>query len=216
MNKTLLLNFVFLFSIYPTRAQVAHATTKPPAIETQSAQLNSTLPELGDLPLRTDLPDDPVPKKPVDGDQPCPAELEKPSVVATGHFYATDPFLTARPKRNRVADKKFWTVFGVSVGSSLLATKAGIDCRHRNGVEACSMGYGAFRAFEVVRMVFSTLVWPPAGYAVKKWDQEDGRKPSAWWILPTIGIGINAVTAAREFNQGCKKGPRLANGKCPD
>jgi hypothetical protein len=78
------------------------------------------------------------------------------------------------------------------------------------------MGYGAFAGFEVIRMVYSTVVWPPIGYIWKKRDQEGGTKHSFWWIAPAIGIGINAVTAAREFNQGCKRGPRLANGTCPD
>jgi hypothetical protein len=216
VNKTILAACVFLFSISTARAQVEVATTKLPAVETRSARLSSTLPELGDLPLRPALPDNPAPKKPSDVDQPCPTELAKLCVAPTGRIYASDPFLRPQPKRDRVADKKFWTMFGVSVGSSLLATKAGIGCRHRNGVEACSMGYGAFAAFEVVRMVYSTVVWPPIGYVWKKGDQEGGTKHSFWWIAPAIGIGFNVVTAAREFNQGCKRGPRLPNGNCPD
>jgi hypothetical protein len=216
MHNTIFATCVFLFSISPARAQVDVARTELPTVETQLAQPSTKLLELGDLPFRTDLPDNPAPKTPSDGDQPCPTELGKPCAVPTGRFYASDPFLRPQPKRTRVADKKFWTMFGVSVGSSLLATKAGVGCRHRNGVEACSMGYGAFAAFEVIRTVYSTVVWPPIGYVWKKHDQEDGRKHSFWWIAPAIGIGFNTVTAVREFNQGCKRGPRLPNGKCPD
>jgi hypothetical protein len=216
MNKSILATCVFLFSVSPARAQIEVATTQLPTIETQLAQPSSMLFQPGDLPFLTELPDNPVPKKPSDADQPCPTELGKPCVVPTGRFYASDPFRRTQHKRTRVADKKFWTMFGVSVGSSLLATKAGIGCRHRNGVEACSMGYGAFAAFEVIRLGYSTVVWPPIGHLWKKRDQEAGTKHSFWWIAPAIGIGINIVTAAREFNQGCKRGPRLPNGKCPD
>jgi len=216
MNKTILATCVFLFSVSPARAQVEVATTQLPTIETQLAQPSSTLSQPGELPFRIDLHNDPVPKKPGDVNQPCPFELAKPCVVPTRRIYASDAFLKIQSKSTRVADKKFWTVFGVSVGSSLLATKAGIGCRHRNGVEACSMGYGAFAAFEVIRMVYSTVIWPPIGHLWKKRDQEAGAKHSFWWIAPAIGIGFNTVTAAREFNQGCKRGPRLPNGTCPD
>lgn len=216
MNKTIIVACVFLFSISPATAQVETVSAQLTTIDTQSAKPNSTFLELGDLPLRRDLPDNPVPKIPSDAGQPCPTKLGKPCVVPAGRFYAIDPFPRRQSKGTRVADKKFWAMFGVSVGSSLLATKAGIGCRHRNGVEPCSMGYGAFAAFEVVRMVYSTVVWPPIGYMWKKGDQEVGTKHSFWWIAPAIGIGWNAVVAAREFNQGCKSGPRLPNGKCPD
>jgi hypothetical protein len=216
MNKIILATCVFLFSISFARAQVEGATTQVPTMDTRSAQPNSTLLGLGDLPFRKDLPDKPVPKILGDGDQACPFESANPCSVPTSHSYTSDPFRRRQSKETRVADKKFWSLFGVSVGSSLLATKAGVGCRHRNGVEACSMGYGAFAAFEVVRMVYSTVVWPPIGYMWKKGDQEGGTKHSFWWIAPAIGIGFNTVTAIREFDQGCKRGPRLGNGTCPD
>jgi hypothetical protein len=216
MNKTILATCVFLLSISPAIAQVEAASAQLSPIDTQSAHPNSALLELGDLPLRNKLPDKPVPKILGDGDQPCPFDSANPCAVPTSRFYTGNPLLRPQPKGTRVADKKFWALFGVSVGSSLLATKAGIGCRYRNGVEACSMGYGAFAAFEVIRMVASTVVWPPIGYMWKKEDEEVGAKHSLWWIAPAIGIGWNTTVAAREFKQGCKNGPRQANGKCPD
>ncbi|SRR6266478_3711361 len=46
-------------------------------------------------------------------------------------------------------------IWGAPVGTSLLATKGGIDCRRRNGVEPCTAHYGEFRGTEIMRGGFS-------------------------------------------------------------
>jgi len=55
----------------------------------------------------------------------------------------------AKPNWKRIG--KIALVWGAPVVSSLLATKGGVDCRNRNGVEPCSEHYGAFNAMEGVR-----------------------------------------------------------------
>lgn len=58
---------------------------------------------------------------------------------------------------------KIAVVWGAPIGSSLLATKGGVDCRRRNGVEPCTQHYGEFHAFEAARggfsVAMSTISW---------------------------------------------------------
>src|SRR6266446_1253127 len=46
-------------------------------------------------------------------------------------------------------------IWGAPTATSLLATKGGVDCRRRNGVEPCTVHYGEFRGMEIARGGFS-------------------------------------------------------------
>jgi hypothetical protein len=129
-----------------------------------------------------------------------------------GSARRTDPLVAALRReqgRRRIADRNFWLVAAGSAGASLLATAAGIHCRHRNGVEPCTAHYGAFAATEAVRFGFSAIVFPAIGYAWKR--SEEGSRHSEWWVLPGAVAAYNVGYAIREFNQGCN-GARLPNG----
>jgi hypothetical protein len=96
-------------------------------------------------------------------------------------------------KKQRVADKKFWLLTLGSAGASILATSAGVRCRHRYGVERCLEKYGSFWGIEGVRLGVSAIAFPALAYTLKK-NGERG-----WWILPASAIAFNAGYSAREF-----------------
>jgi hypothetical protein len=199
-----------LFSATKTLAQVGPSLENPLPIDTPHTLIRLTLVEPDHADAIGMLPDAPLPKASKDQESSCSAGLGRPCAFFLGG--RPDPLQAPFQRENarlRVADKKFWLVTAGSDGASLLATWAGIHCRHHNGVEPCTAHYGEFAATEGVRFGFSVIVVQAIAYRWKKDDE--GTKHSSWWLFPASNIAFNVGYAIREFNQGCK-GPRRPNG----
>lgn len=70
-------------------------------------------------------------------------------------------------------------IYAAPVVTSLLATKGGVDCRHRNDVERCSGGYGAFNAREYgARLGFSVTM-----SGLSMWGHKEEYKE---WFVPAV------------------------------
>src|SRR5216684_1956808 len=82
--------------------------------------------------------------------------------------------------------------FGLTAGSSLLASKAIYDCRVKFGVGAgCpDGGYGELKAREGLRFSFSIGMGTLGHYWHKS---EDDRKHWDWLLAPAVPIAINTV-----------------------
>ena len=78
------------------------------------------------------------------------------------------------PSQSRVADKKFWTVAGGTIGSSLLVVAATNHCWRTVGIENCIGGYGPFKAIQGLQVGLSGVMTGLA-YFWKKSEQERGR-----------------------------------------
>jgi hypothetical protein len=80
-----------------------------------------------------------------------------------------------------VANKTYeYGTYAGPVVMSLLATKGGFDCRHRNGVEPCTAHYGEFRPTEGARFAVSLTFSGLSMYGHKQKFKE--------WPVPAWGM----------------------------
>ncbi len=117
----------------------------------------------------------------------------------------------AKPKHERVADKKFWIVAGNTMASSILVVKATEHCRSTVGIEHCMGHYGEFKAIQGVQIGLSAFL-TGMGYLWKRDDQQGGIKHSEWWIFP-VGVAVwNGTNAVQQYSKHCARG-KVFNGE---
>lgn len=116
------------------------------------------------------------------------------------------PVLPKPALRHRVADKKFWLMAALAIGSAVATTATIHRCRQDHGIGPCVGGdYGPFPAKESIRLsVTGGLV--AVSYFWKRLDDEQGTRPALWWTFPMGAIALNGGTIAR--NQLRTFGPR--------
>jgi hypothetical protein len=181
-------------------------------VPTAKGQVNVALRQPAYRSLARNLPDMPKAQEVKDAALSCLPDAAARCANLTKRADPLRASLNEGTRRPRVADRSFWLVTAGSAGASLLATAAGIHCRHRNGVEPCTAHYGAFAATEGVRFGFNAIVFPAIAYGWKSDDQSS--RHSKWWVMPAAVSVFNVGYAIREFGQGCN-GPRLPNcGRC--
>lgn len=127
--------------------------------------------------------------------------------VETGALPSPSRGLPKPAARARVADKKFWLVAGLTVGTAVATTLTINRCRHDHGIGGGCVdgGYGEYRAREALRVSLAVgmaaLAWP-----LKRIEDEDDRRFKAWWMMPVGVAAWNASTIAR--NGARTFGPR--------
>jgi hypothetical protein len=92
----------------------------------------------------------------------------------------------------KVAKKTFeYGVYAAPVVTAILATNAGHVCRQRNGVEACTAGYGAFAAVEGARFGVALTFSGLSMFGHKQHFKE--------WAAPALGMAaFNGAWAIHE------------------
>ena len=79
-------------------------------------------------------------------------------------------------------------------GSAGFATAAGVDCRHRLGVEPCTGGYGEFKGIEAAR-------WILTGSLIVFGEYERKHEESLWFV-PALGVtALNVTQGVQQLHQ---------------
>jgi len=117
------------------------------------------------------------------------------------------------PRQSRVADKKFWTVAGGTIGTSLLVVAATSHCRRTVGVENCIGHYGPFNAIQGLQVGLSGFMTGLA-YFWKKSDQESGARHPQWWVFPVGVTAFNTFRVVDQYSKHCPRGTRFDGDSC--
>jgi hypothetical protein len=121
--------------------------------------------------------------------------------------------LQHRPRESRVADKKFWTVAGGTIGTSLLVVAATSHCRRTVGIESCIGKYGPFNAIQGVQVGMSGFMTGLA-YFWKKSEQENGDRHRQWWVFPVGITAFNTFRVVDQYSKHCPRGTRFDGDSC--
>lgn len=102
---------------------------------------------------------------------------------------------TVPPKdtiKTRVADWRFWTANGISVGTSIAATRTITKCREDHGIGPCNAGgYGEYKSREFLRQAQTgTLFF--ISLKIKGIEDENHDRYKFWWLLPLGNAAYNA------------------------
>jgi hypothetical protein len=104
---------------------------------------------------------------------------EKPRETAIKHPYA---------------NRHFWIASAAMAGSSAGPIIGGKICRDNNGVEPCTMHYGAYNTWTGMNTAANTFVWPAIFYMCRK-ETLNGR----WcWLIPGGVVGYNVAWGIHE------------------
>jgi len=124
-----------------------------------------------------------------------------------------DRRLQQPPRQSRVADKKFWTVAGGTIGTSLLLVAATSHCRRTVGVESCIGKYGNFKAIQGVQVGLAGFM-TGLGYFWKKSEQESGARHPQWWVFPVGITAFNTIRVVDQYHKHCPRGTRFDGDSC--
>jgi hypothetical protein len=121
--------------------------------------------------------------------------------------------LRGSPRESRVADKKFWTAAGSTIGTSLLLVAATSHCRRTVGVESCIGRYGNFKAIQGVQVGLSGFMTGLA-YFWKKSEEENHDRHRQWWVFPVGMTAFNTFRVVDQFHKHCPRGTRFDGDSC--
>lgn len=127
--------------------------------------------------------------------------------VETGALPSPSRELPKPTSRVRVADKKFWLVAGLTVGTAVATTLTVNRCRRDHGIGGgcADGGYGEYRAREALRISLAAgmmaLAWP-----LKRIEDSEDHGIKVWWAMPAAVAAWNASTILR--NRARSFGPK--------